>query len=117
MPCFFREKQRFEIWSEEVQKSNSSGPGLPTEEKKKREDEASELFQRLKKKKDEHIKALEELRKKLRQASTESEKARLRKEIEELEDEIDGFNDVVEKLVEFTRDLERRTITTKVDKK
>lgn len=108
MPCYERERQRFEVWKTNVQTQSSSGGSFNT--KKQREDEAAEFFARLKQKRDDHLKALSELRRKLKEATSEYEKDRLRKEIDDLEDEIGGFEDTMEQLVEFMRDMERRTV-------
>ena len=110
MPCYPRERKKFEIWRQKKQEQKQKGD-TGFNFRKEVNDEGSEMFARLKQKLDDHIKALEDLKRKLREATSESEKARLRKEIEELEKEVQGYEDTMEDLMEFARDLERRTLS------
>lgn len=116
MPCYPRERQKFEVWrtnKQEQRQKNESGFNF----RRETDDEAAEMFARLKKKLDEHIRTLENLKRKLRGATSEEEKARLRKEIDALEKEIQGYEDTMEELTEFVREVERRTISLPIEKK
>lgn len=109
MPCYPRERQKFEIWRRNKQEQKASG-GEGFNFRKELDDEGNTSYERLKKKLDDHLKALEDLRRKLRESTSESEKARLRKEIEDLEKEVQGYEDTIEELIQFVRDVGRRTI-------
>ena len=110
MPCYPRERKKFEIWRQKKQEQKQKGEA-GFNFRREVNDESSDMFARLKQKLDDHIKALEDLKRKLRETTSESEKARLRKEIEDLEKEIQGYEDTMEELIEFVRDVEKRTIS------
>ncbi len=110
MPCYPRERKKFEIWRQKKQEQKQKGDG-GFNFRKEVNDEGNETYERLKKKLDDHMKALEDLRRKLREATSESEKARLRKEIEDMEKEVEGYEKTIDDLMEFVREVERRTIS------
>ncbi len=111
MPCYPRERKKFEIFRQKKQEQKQKGDG-GFNFRKEVNDEGQEMFARLKQKLDDHIKALEDLKRKLREATSESEKSRLEKEIEDLEKEVQGYEDTMRDLLEFVRDMERRTINS-----
>lgn len=103
MPCEMRLRRQFEVVQREVQKSTGGGGS-------DRRPELEDLYVKAKKNLEDHIKALERLRKRLREATSEIEKERIRKEIADMESEIEKYQDLLEKMEDFMRDLERRTI-------
>ncbi len=109
MPCYPRERKKFEIWRQTKQEQKQKGDG-GFNFRKEVNDPGQDMFARLKQKLDDHIKALEDLKKKLREATSESEKARLKKEIEDLEREVQGYEDTMDDLLKFVQDVARRTI-------
>lgn len=110
MPCYPRERKKFEIWRQKKQEQKQKG-NTGFNFRKEVNDEGNETYERLTKKLDDHIKALEDLMRKLREATSESEKARLRKEIEAMEKEVEGYEKTLDDLFEFVRDVERRTLS------
>lgn len=112
MPCEARMRQKFEVIRQEVDELRKANSGeLPFEKKDEKQRALEDLYVKTKQKLDEHMRELEKLRKRLRETTSELEKARLQKEIEELEGEVEKFKDTLEQMVEFMRDLERRTIS------
>jgi benzoyl-CoA reductase/2-hydroxyglutaryl-CoA dehydratase subunit BcrC/BadD/HgdB len=59
---------------------------------------------------EEHKRELERLRKRLREATSESERKQIQKEIEECERDIEELEDILDEIREFLIDLERRII-------
>ncbi len=116
MVCEARERKKFEVWREQKQEQkqkDASGFNF----RKDVNAEGQQMFSRLQQKLEAHIKALEDLKKKLSAATGEDEKARLRKEIEDLEKEIQGFEDTMDELLKFVQDAQRRTISTPTKEK
>jgi len=104
MPCCEMKMRMFEVIKEESKQSSSGG----NEELKRR---TEDLYGDVKKKLEDHIKALERLRKKLREATSETEREQIKKDIADLEGEIEKYQDMMEEMIEFMKDMERRRIT------
>ena len=109
MPCFNRERKKFEIIKEEVQQMQKAG-AIPSDVKDEKRKAIEELYARAKEKYESHKKELERLKKRLREAKSELERAQLEKEIAELEKELEGYHGSFEDMSDFIRDLERRTV-------
>jgi hypothetical protein len=110
MPCFERERKKFEVVRNETQQLRQRGE-IPYDKQDEKRKAIEELYARMKQKLDEHQKALERLKKRLREATSQQERDQIEKEIAELEKELAGMHDTLEDMVEFMRDLERRTIS------
>lgn len=110
MPCSGQKRKKFEILKDEVRNVQAQGNATFT----KREDwqrRTEILYADVKRKIEDHERELAKLLRKWREATSEEEKARLKRLIDELEDELNAYRDMLEELVEFMRDLERRTIS------
>lgn len=107
MPCYAREQKKFQILKTEIEKYKGT---MPYQKKTEFQKSTEELYARTKEKLEDHIKLLESLKKRLKEATSAEERERLEKEIAELESEIEKFQGTLEELIELMRDLERRTI-------
>jgi multidrug resistance efflux pump len=110
MPCYPQRRKKFEILKEEVRQAQSHGTATFTQREEWRR-RTELLYDEVKKKIEDHEKELALLLAKLRAATSEEEKARLKRLIDELEAELEEYKDMLQQLVEFMRDLERRTIS------
>lgn len=110
MPCYPMKRKKFEIMREEVRQAQSQGTATFTQREEWRR-RTETLYDEVKTKIEDHEKQLAALLRKLREATSEEEKARLKRLIDELEAELETYKDMLQELVEFMRDLERRTIS------
>ena len=110
MPCTVREIKKFNVIKEEVQELQKQGE-IPFDKKQEKQRAIEDLYARMREKYNSHAKELENLKKRLREATSQQEKDQLAKEIAELEKELANLHDAMEQMVEFMRDLDRRTIS------
>jgi archaellum component FlaC len=116
MPCYARTKRQFQILKEEISEMRKSGE-IPYEKQQEKQRAIEDLYAKLKEKYDSHSKELDRLKRKLKEATSAWEKEQLEKEIAELEGELEGMHNSMQELIDFMRDIERRTISvpTKTD--
>jgi len=103
-------KNRFEIVKSEIEEMRSKGE-MPYDQKEQKRKAIEDLYAKLKESYDTHSKELERLKKRLKDATSELEREQILKEMAELEKELAGMHSALEDLVEYMRDLDRRTVS------
>lgn len=113
MPCYERNKQKWQIVKEEINQLRQKGEAPNYEQKERYRKSIEELYAKLKESLESHDKERERLLKRLKDPNlTEAEREEILKELSELDKELAGMHDTLEQMLEYMRDMERRTIST-----
>ena len=109
MPCDRMLREKWSVKQEEVREMEKKFPS-PEEYQEKGKKALEEFAGRVAKAIEDHKEELKRLRKRLQEATSESERRAIEKEIADVEEDLDALMDIMEEVRQFFEDLERRTI-------